>query len=166
MRPLYEYTLDALRQIVGVSAVTQERLFKENNLYVEMPQMQFIEDFCTIHLKGPRQAGHTMAMLHLIKERFANKVVLIVPNSTTRHHIANKAYDVLGSRWQNRVLVINGARDIDQRYVFNPGSIDAILVDNASYWDHDQLKRIVIDTIRIARGRLDKSIPFFYIMVQ
>ena len=141
MRPLHEYTLDELRQIVGVSAVTQESLFKENNLYVEMPQLRFIEEFCTVYLKGPRQCGHTMAMLHLVKERFSgapgSSTILLIPDNISQHHIASKAYDVLGHRWQNRLMVIRGARDLDQRYVFNPGTIDAILIDNASYWDHD-----------------------------
>ena len=166
MRPIQENTLDSLRQLVGISAVMQEEALKDDNLYKDMQPLQFVEEFCTVLFKGPRRCGHTTALLKLSRERFLNVALMILPDTTAIHHVHNMALDVLGYRYRNRLMLVKGAHRLNQRFVFNPGTIDAILVDCASYWDSTQLKDIILDTFHLCKGKLDKEEPFFYIMVQ
>ena len=167
MRPLYEYTLDALRQMVGVSAVTQERALKGDAFgkAKSMSDLQFLEEFCTIRLGGPRQCGHTTALIQLAQERFANWVILITPDP---HTFSRNVEDKIRERWgnRNRISVVRGANGLRERFVWTPGSVDAIMVDNANHWDHTQLRRIQLDTHHLAKHRLERGKPFFYIYVQ
>ena len=162
MRPLYEYTLDALRQMVGISDITQREMLEKNS---GMSYPQFVEEFCVVHLRGPRGCGHTSALIELAKERFINWVVLITPDP--RHFsiaVQNRIRQMWGPR--NRISVVRSADGIRERFVWTPGSIDAVMIDNANYWNDGQLKRIQIDTGHLAHHKIEKKEPFFYIYVQ
>ena len=165
MRPPQEYTLDALRQLVGVSEIYQRAMFDRQ--LMGMNTHHFISEFCLIKLMGPRGCGHTTALIQLAKERFRNWVIIITPeHSAHKAHVEAKIRQVWGIR--HRILVIRGwtARDTIQRPHWEPESVDAIMIDMASHWNHTQLERIRMDTYHTAEYHIQKKEPFFYIEVQ
>jgi len=162
MRPLYEYTLDALRQMVGISAIKQQEAFK-NEVYESMTSLQFYNELCTVGLKGPRQCGHSSALVLLAKERFAGSTLIVTHNHGAADHMNHQIRNLIGDR--NRIFIITGARGLRERYTFAAGTVDAIMVDNASYVGRSDCERVILDTMHIAQGKTDHKKPFFYIFV-
>jgi len=165
MRPPQDYTLDALRQMIGVSEIYQRNMFDKD--LMGMNSHQFIDQFCTVKLMGPRGCGHSTSLIQLVKERFSNWVAIIVPDRDyNNRYLEQRIRQIWGHR--HRILVVRGwrPRGTPENPTWQPEHIDAIMIDNASYWDDQQLKRIRIDTIRTAEWHIKKKIPFFYIEVQ
>ena len=130
MRPLQEYTLDALRQLVGVSEITQKTMLEDKSIGSFSPH-QFANDFCTIRFKGPRQCGHTHALIKLSKERFFKWTLLVTHNHGMADHTRRLITQIIGHR--NRIHVIGGYSNWD-RSKFVVDSVDVIMVDCASYF--------------------------------
>ncbi len=95
----------------------------------------WIEDFCTIHIRGPRRSGHSLSVVSLLQHRY-NRVLVLMQNMKMAVNFEQQ----LENSHLSSKAVVSSVHRTDS--LLGQRTFDAIIVDNAYMMNAEEIKKV------------------------
>lgn len=148
---LYNKLYQSLENIFELSKVHQEYIIN-SNLYKYHNALSFLHDYCTIKLAGPRQCGHSHALIKLFREKCLYGPIFY-PNLDIAHLFYKEVENIQFLTFNN----ILNHKVKDYKRLTN-----CFAVDCATYLNKEQLDNLYIEAS--IYFNFDK--PFFILLIE